>query len=213
MRVLRRCSLCSRSLSPKLVGTKLLKLTATLVAFLAGSAASAQGFEAHLATGLGMGFQNRNEYGTGSFSRLYPEFVTYGYLGGFMGPLWIRPGLRIAYASEQPEMPQSVRVEERDLSFSGEVGIVLDWFVVPSLAVGGGVLSRQVKLVTEGAVSAGTNDISTNEQLPFFHVQAGVGIPLWEGFVVVEPLYRYSWVTQDSRITYSYGAELTFQIF
>ncbi|MCA2959189.1 MAG: hypothetical protein IOD12_02995 [Silvanigrellales bacterium] len=180
--------------------------------FFAAPSAHAEGFEAHLASGLGLGFQNRNEYGTGSFSRFHPEFVTYGYLGGFLGPVWLRPGLRVAYASEQPEMPQGLRVEERDLSFGGELGFVYDWYVVPSLALGGGVISRQVKLVTKGVISSSENDISKKETLPFLHLQAGVGIPLWKGFMVVEPLYRYSWVERDARITYTYGLEMTFQI-
>ena len=174
--------------------------------------ARADGFEAQLATGVSFGFQNRNEYGTGSFSRIYPEILVYGYLGGFAGPVWFRPGLRLAYASEQAEMPQSLRVEERDFSGAAEVGVLYDWYVIPSFALGGGIISRKIELVTEGAASSAGDSVGASETLPFIHAQLGVGIPLWQGFVVVEPYYRYASVQKDARITSSYGLELTFRV-
>ena len=165
-----------------------------------------------LATGASFGFQNRKEYGTADFTRAHPEIVVYGYFGGFLGSAWLRPALRVAYLAEQPEMPQSLRVEERDWTFAGELGAVYDWYVVPSLSVGGGVIRRRIELVTKGAISVGREDISRTEVLPFVHGQIGVGIPLWKGFVVVEPFYRYTGVKGDARITSTYGLELTFQV-
>jgi hypothetical protein len=177
---------------------------------IAASASRASSFQ--LAVGGSFGFQNRNEYGTSSFTRVHPELVTYGYFGGFLGPVWLRPGLRIAYLAEQPEMPQSARVEERDWTFAGELGAVFDWYVLPSLTMGGGVIRRRIELVTKGAVSGGRDDISRTEVLSFLYGQLGVGIPLWKGFVVVEPFYRYSGVKGDARITSTYGLEFTFQV-
>jgi len=181
-------------------------------ALLSPPCARAEGFEAQLATGASFGFQNRNEYGTGTFSRIYPEILAYGYLGGFAGPVWLRPGLRLAYVSEQVEMPQSLRVEERDFSVAGELGVVYDWYVVPSLALGGGIISRKISLKTSGAISSGEDAVSTSETLRFLQAQVGVGIPFWKGFVVVEPYYRYASVEKDARIKSAYGLELTFRV-
>jgi len=83
--------------------------------------------------------------------------------------------------------------------------------VVPSLSVGGGAISRRIKLVTKEPVS-GRADIDKSETLPLVFVQSGIGVPLWKGFVVAEPFYRHSWVKQDARITYTYGLEITVQI-
>lgn len=189
-------------------------------AMLAPTRASAQdvaspssgGARFNLAAGASFGFQNRKEYGASDFSRVYPEIVAYGYLGGFMGPVWFRPGLRLAYASEQAEMPQATRVEERDFAYSGELGFVFDWYVIPSLTVGGGAISRRIELVTETPVQGGGGSIDTTETLPFLYAQGGVGIPLFSGFAVVEPFYRHSWVKRDARITSTYGLEVTLQI-
>lgn len=171
-----------------------------------------RGARFHLAAGASLGFQNRKEYGASDFSRVYPEIVAYGYFGGFMGPLWLRPGVRLAYVTEQAEMPQATRVEERDFVYSGELGFVYDWYVIPSLTVGGGAISRRIKLVTKEPVQDGGGRIGGSESLPLLYAQGGVGVPLFSGFAVVEPFYRYSWVERDSRITYTYGLEVTLQI-
>jgi hypothetical protein len=165
-----------------------------------------------LATGLGLGLQERKEYGSSTFSRYHPEWVAYGYLGGPMGPLWLRTGFRVAGLYEQPEMPQSARVEETDWSGAGELGVVWDSYLVPSLAVGGGLIRRKIEFVSRFPVE-GSHKLDRVEHLPFLYAQLGLGIPFFRGFVVVEPYYRKTWVKADARTGDTLGAEMTFQIF
>lgn len=165
-----------------------------------------------LAVGLGLGWVNRDEYGASSFTRLQPEFVAHGYLDLFDTGLFLRPGLRLGYAWEQPEMPGSVAVEERDLTLSGELGVLFDWIIVPTVTAGGGFDRRNVVLKTSAPVAVVDDRISRTETLPYFYVQASVGIPIWQGRFVLEPYVRYLTIEGDRRINTAYGVEFTVEV-
>lgn len=164
-----------------------------------------------IAAGLSAGWLRREDFGDGSFSRFTPEVIVFGYLPVF-DPVFLRPGLRVSYAWQQPEMPKSVRVEENDLAASAELGVLYESYAIPSLTLGVGYISRKIRLVTEKPVVSVNSDISTRDSLYFASVQAGVGIPLWKGFVVAEPYVRYVLAAGDSRLGLGFGVEVTFQI-
>jgi hypothetical protein len=165
-----------------------------------------------MAVGGSLGLQMRKDYGEGVFKRTYPEIVTFGYLPTPLPHTWLRPGLRFAYVAEQPEMPKGLRLEERDFVSSAELGFLYDWYVIPSLAMGGGFARRSLQLKTSPPIEQ-KEGISSTENLPFMYGQLGLGVPFGKGFVVVEPFYRYSSYSRDSRISWQYGVELSFKIF
>jgi hypothetical protein len=164
-----------------------------------------------LAVGGSLGLQIRRDYGEGSFKRLYPEFVTLGYVSTPVSNLWLRPGFRLAYVTEQPEMPQGLRLEERDLVTSLEAGFVYEWYVVPSFSAAGGLARRSLELKTSEPIEI-KDGIKSTENLLFCHFQVGVGIPLGKGFAVLEPFYRYNLYQKDNRIGSQYGLEMTLQV-
>lgn len=179
----------------------LLSLTAPVPTALA--------FDVSGAAGLGVGWQTRRDYGASTFSRVMPEVVFYGYLGPLGGNVHLRPGARLGYTAFQPEMPSAVRVEESDLSVSGEIGVVYDWYLVPSVSLGGGLIHRSIALKTAAPVSAGSEQISRTENLPHVFAQVGVGLPLWNGFIVLEPYARFASVQGDGRVGTQFGVEIT----
>ena len=206
MKIIAPESFCRASWFPIFLG-----LLFGVVSF--ASSSQAQGEKSfHLATGASLGLQIRKDYGEGSFKRIYPELVVLGYVATPAEQLWIRPGFRLAYVTEQPEMPRALRLEERDLVSSLELGVVYDWYVIPSLHVGGGMARRSIVLKTAEPVEK-KESINTTESLYFSHYQFGVGFPFGKGLAVAEPFYRYSVYSRDNRISSHYGIELTFQIF
>jgi hypothetical protein len=164
-----------------------------------------------LAAGGTLGLQVRKDYGEGEFKRLYPELLVFGYLATPLPHFWLRTGLRLAYVTEQPEMPKGLRIEERDTIGAAEVGIVYDWYVMPTLSVGGGVARRKIELITQAPIEQ-KEGISATKNLVFWHSQIGLGLPIGKGFAVVEPFYRYEIYPDDSRISGHYGFEVSFQI-
>jgi hypothetical protein len=154
----------------------------------------------------------RRDYGAGTFTHFSPELIVFGYIP-FYESLSLRTGVRMGYSWEQPDMPVAIQIIEKDLSVSAEVGVVFDWYLVPSLTVGGGSLFRSLEYKTEAPISTGFDKKSRSQTLPLFFVQAGAGLPLFKGLVVAEPFFRYLQVKGDERFGLGYGVELTFQIF
>ena len=95
--------------------------------------------ENHMTLGLGSNW-NITEQDTINHS-IIPELVGYFYQN-LNHRFWIGYGARIGYSSGQPEMPQAVRISERDIRAGLEAGLFYNWIVIPSIKVGSGVIHR-----------------------------------------------------------------------
>ena len=172
---------------------------------------SSPGFQ--LAAGTSLGWLSRRDFGEGYSERIYLEPVVHGYVATPFRNLFFRPSVMFSYIWDQPEMPQALRVEEYDLYLGFGAGLVYDWFVVPSLSLGSQIVRREIRLVTKNAVAVERDRISRSEKLFALYVQLGLGVPLFHGFLVMEPFYRFRYFADDPRESGAYGIEMTLQIF
>jgi hypothetical protein len=189
-----------------------LALAVTAALLLAPSTARTDGWAGAL--GLAAGWQQRSDFGENTRASFVPELVGFGYLRLGETRLFLRPGARLAYAGlSQAEMPHAVHIEERDVIATGELGLLVDGPVIPSLTAGGGAASRWISLDVREPATARRDRISRHQLLGTGYLQAGLGIPLVRGVLVVEPILRYELVSGDDRSRWRYGVELTAQLF
>ena len=109
-------------------------------------------------------------------------------------------------------MPQAVKIEEYDTAASAELGLLYDWYVIPSLSLGIGQIYRKIKFSTSHDIDYSDDKISTFETLNFWHLQFGTGFSLFDGFFVIEPYIRYRKINSDDRSNWIFGLDFTFQI-
>jgi hypothetical protein len=165
------------------------------------------------AIGLSTGFQRRRDYGDDTRIGFVPELLGQYYVPLPIRRLYLRPGVRLGFVGfSQAAMPSNLRVEERDLVFAGEVGILFDAPVVPVLSFGVQGTARFIHTEASGPIRA-TVDGDRSEFLPGVYSQLGIGIPIARGRVIFEPFLRYQHVFGDDRLGLHFGADLTVAIF
>lgn len=174
--------------------------------------AQANSEEFHSSIGLGALSLQRAETSNTSFSPVVPELVGYGYVP-LNRDFWLRPGLRLNYNWQQPNMPSALQVKEYDLFFNPEIGFMFNWIVVPSLTVGAGLDYRVTSFEVGAPVSSSNDMISQTKFLPFLEAQFGVGIPMFHGKFQLEPYVRYLKVSKDPRYSWVFGTEGTVLLF
>jgi hypothetical protein len=126
--------------------------------------------------------------------------------------LVLRPGARIgARGLVQPEMPEGLRITERDFTAHAEAALTFDGTVVPSLSVMGGLDVRRINV--EGAgIDVSMSRVAHTELLPYIAVQLGLGLPLAHGKWLVEPTIRREFLLGDSRAGWRFGLEVSFAL-
>lgn len=169
--------------------------------------------ESSAAIGLSPQWIIRNDYAVGTFHHFSPELSAHFYLPLHISTLFLRSSARYAYSWSQPEMPKSLRLEERDLSFHLEESLLFDGPIIPSLGMGLGVIRRETSLITSAPIVEVDEDISTKTNLFSSYLHLGLGIPVDDGHWVIEPFFRGFYVPSDRRILFAYGVELSLQIF
>ncbi len=189
---------------------QLLKATTAIAVYFIFSAqiACANGNTFEMAAGGAAAWSERQQYASRTQSFFAPEALLYAYI-----PIWenlyARSGTRISYQWEQPDMPSSVRVEERDFSAQAEAGFVWNSAVIPSLSVGVGRIWRNTTLKTDSPIVAVASGISEKTQLNFWIAQFGLGLPILIPSLVVEPFWRYQSASKDWRLRSVFGIEAT----
>ncbi len=176
-------------------------MRATLVILVLAAHASA----GPLAVGLAPSTYELSDGGRG----FAPEAFVHTYVS-LGSRLVLRPGARIgARGLIQPEMPEGLRITERDVTAHVEAAIVFDGTVEPSLTVMGGLDVRRVNV--EGhQIDVSTSHIAHTERLPYLAVQLGLGLPIAHGAWLVEPTIRREIMFGDSRIDWRFGLEVSY---
>ena len=163
----------------------------------------------HYAGGINSIWSRRSDYGARYFYRFEPEISGMMYSNLPVERLWLRHGARVSYSSDQPQMPQAMRIEETDWKISVEEGIVYSWFISPSIAAGLGYDWRTIKHKTEAPVLASDSRLNSKESFFWSYIQAGCGISMMAGKYMFEPIVRWQHLTSDARTKWAYGLEIT----
>jgi hypothetical protein len=158
-----------------------------------------------------MAWSSRQQYGARSEFYFSPEAVLFGYFP-VVGKWHGRVGVRGSYLWEQPDMPSSLRVEEKDFSALVDAGFVWSGIVVPSVSFGVGRIWRTTRLLVSEPIVSTNSAMNLDSQLDFWSVQVGLGLPVEPSFLLVEPFWRYQRVSKDWRVSSVVGIEASFTL-
>lgn len=123
--------------------------------------------------------------------------------------VFLRPGARLGVRGVlQPEMPEGLRITERELTGLFEAAISYSGTVVPTLTVMSGINVRSIQVAGDG-VDVSMSRVSATELLATVSVQLGVGLPLAHGTWLVEPTIRRELLFGDSRAGWRFGLEIS----
>jgi hypothetical protein len=163
------------------------------------------------ALGVSLGVLQQRALGSSTHTAFIPSLLGLAYVP--IAPrVFLRPGLRLGYTGlNQADASYGARIEERGLQGSAELGICYDAWLVPALAVGTGLEYRSLDFVGRGIV-ADSDAIDRQEWLGLAFVQAGVGVPLFRGALVVEPYTRLQYTASDDRSLWQLGLDLSFAL-
>lgn len=140
-----------------------------------------------------------------------PEAFAHAYVS-LDSRLVLRPGVRLgARGLVQPEMPEGLRITERDFTAHAEAALLFDGTVVPSLAVMGGLDVRRVDVQGDG-IDVASSRVAHTELLPYIAVQIGVGLPIAKGKWLVEPTIRREFMFGDARVDWRFGLEVSYAL-
>lgn len=156
-------------------------------------------------------FANRELSAQHSFSQFTPELVGYGYLP-LQQDLWLRPGVRVGFAWNQPTMARSLRLNEYDFKTNAELGVVWSGPVVPSFSLGLGGLLRTTSLSSQSQINLDSSRVGKTRLYPYLQGQLGVGIPIEKGVLMLEPYVRYLHIFGDRRYQWASGLEFTLSL-
>lgn len=147
---------------------------------------------------------------TGSWG-LAPELIGYGYLH-VHGPVFARVGARLGSRGWiERDMPSELNIHEREVSVAGDIGLVRQGAVVPSLSFQVGLAHRWFD-VTATDIDVSMSKFGSSEWLPMLALQAGLGLPLTKR-LLVEPFVRFETLVSDSRLGLRWGIEATVAIY
>jgi hypothetical protein len=161
------------------------------------------------ALGASFGFLRQEDLGGSIATRFIPSLVGLAYVS--LAPrLYLRPGARLGLSGLwQPAAATDARVEEHGLQGRAEVGLLYDAWVIPAIGVGAGLERRSIDFVAGGNVQD-SGALDRTEWLGSLYAQAGLGVPLFHGFTVVEPYVRIHHTFSDDRASSEVGFDITF---
>jgi hypothetical protein len=163
------------------------------------------------ALGVSLGFLRQQGLGTQPQTEFIPSLLGLAYVP--IAPrLFLRPGVRLGYVGlSQPPSSYGARIEEYGVQGTAELGLSYDAWLVPALALGGGINYRSIDFVGRGIV-LDSDVLDHSEWLGLFYVQAGLGLPLFRGALVIEPYARLQHTVYDDRSLLQLGVDLSFSL-
>ena len=160
------------------------------------------------AAGVSLGFLRVQELGAVHRHSFVPSLVGLAYVP-LLPRVFLRPGLRLGYAGlDQAQFSHGAGIEERGWLGSAELGVQYDAWLVPALSVGVGAQRREIDFVGRGIV-ADSDVIDRTEWLGLVYAQVGLGVPLLDGLIVIEPYARVQRTFSDARSLLQVGSDIT----
>ncbi|MBT8496109.1 MAG: hypothetical protein KJO07_23900 [Deltaproteobacteria bacterium] len=164
-----------------------------------------------VAVGVGTSWQIRRDFGSETRPTFVPELVGETYVATSNARLYLRPAVRAGFAGiVQAEMPMAIQIREYDISVLGELSVLYDAAIIPTLGVGAGATARWVRGRAEAPLAGDASRFDDFDLLPLVYGQIGAGVPFARGRLVIEPYARYELVIGDERIGWRLGLDTTF---
>lgn len=192
----------------------LLHLLTSAMAF-AGSRAFAQDEQdpIPLVGGLQADWMLERAYGEAQYAKPFLGVFAQSY-ARLSGRYYLRPALRASFSTAQPEMPRSLSIARNEFLGFGELGLLADGIVVPCLSIAYGFSYTRTKLSVAKGMELIADPVSGNAAQPAWRVMAGVGLPLFRGFLVLETRVLYEGIAggagTETRV--GYGLDLSFPV-
>lgn len=166
-----------------------------------------------MSLGVAFASSERIDAGLTTSTLVSVELLTQGYLPLPLGNIFLRPGARLGVEFQPSDTPDTpIRISEKGYKAGAELGVVYNGIVVPTVSLHSMVLMRQLSLKKPEDVPTRSNLVDNTEWLFSNNVTIGLGIPLQNGRLLVEPFYRFVQVSNDERKTYSVGLDLSYAL-
>ncbi|NBX18111.1 MAG: hypothetical protein EBR09_12180 [Proteobacteria bacterium] len=142
------------------------------------------------------------------------ELFAQGYLGLPAESWFVRPAIRVSYEpAADVERPKAVAITERNFKALIDLGLVCDWYVVPAISLQGGIVRRKIDLTSNSRIgSDSSHSISATEYLWQQGASLGLGLPVLDGAVIIEPHFRVIDLRGDERQKFQWGIDLSYAI-
>jgi len=172
--------------------------------------ASSNGLFSILSVGLGISSGDRLDAAHMRASLYDASFFVQTYAPSLVERFYLRPGIRFGYeTTAEAEPPQAVHINERTYKSGVECALLYDWLMIPAISLQGNLLRRTLQLQTAAPIVQGLDAISSSEWLWETSLSFGLGLPIAQGAVVIEPFYRRRWIQRDSRQTSQWGLDVS----
>jgi hypothetical protein len=163
--------------------------------------------------GIGIGYGVSNQLDTSNVEVQVPGIEAFGqgYVPLPMENLFLRPTIRFGYEKpDRKDDSQSLAIKESSLKSLLELGIVHDGLLVPTISIQAGMIRRILTLQTASPIAlAGGSSLTRNEHLWNFGLTLGLGLPVLDGRIILEPYYRFVRIEKDLRQSSQVGVELS----
>lgn len=165
---------------------------------------------------LGLGVANTQQTDTSQLVTRIPSYELFAqsYLSTSVPEVFVRPGIRLSY--EPPaniEQPRGINITEKSYRTGLEVGVLYNGYLVPSLVLTGTLVARRLQLESDSSVIfRNPNDLTRTEWLAQGGITVGLGLPVKELSVVIEPFYRFIWLQKDERQRCQWGFDVSYAL-
>jgi len=167
--------------------------------------------------GFGTSWFNRKDYGSSTYNRFYPEIILYSY-SHIKDNFYMRWGMRVSYSQDDPEFSNGIQIREKDFMLLSHTSLLYDGVVIPSFGFIAGIQHKKIELRSSSMIETQSSKISGHEWISVIGGQVGLGIPINQGVIVLEPYLRGTVqpsvmkFSSDNRGWFWFGVDMTFQI-
>lgn len=165
---------------------------------------------------LGLGVANTQQTDPSQLVTRVPSYEMFAqsYFSTSFPDVFLRPGLRLAFEpSTNIEQPRGIHITEKSYRSALELGVLYNGYLVPSLLLSGTLVARRLQLESDSSVIVrNSNDLTRTEWLAQGGVTLGLGLPVIELAVVIEPFYRFIWLQKDERQRSQWGFDVSYAL-
>ena len=165
---------------------------------------------------FGVAFVNTTVTDASGLSEQVPSYEVFAqcYLNLSSESLFLRPAVRLSYEpSPDIERSKSVAITEKNFKSAVELGLLYNWHLVPTMSLQGALIRRSLDLSLDSKISRDSkHDISRTEYLWQGGLTVGLGVPVLQGDLVLEPFYRFIRQNSDDRRNHQWGLDVSYAI-